>query len=272
MRTTLVKTSAIASALFLTVFLAVNAPLADLGVHPSGKTIPAKQALAQGSIVAWDDFESGNLTGGSGWLDDWHVRGWGGFNEPEITPLGQPYEGSYHLELNGHNSAERSVDLFGQSSLRLQFWAKVDLEGDYAECRVSPDGASWYAVKAWTRDTGYRFVDVDLSPYDMSSEFFVRFQIEDFGGYLHIDDLKIVQGEPVSAPTPAPTPTPSPPPSPTPTPTPEPSPEPQEPESVPEEPQETGGVTWQWFVPVIISAAGIAVTLITLRIRRRKHL
>jgi len=165
-------------------------------------SVLVKPAFAQDIIIAWDDFESGNWAGGSGWLDDWRVRGWSGFGDPEITPLGEPYEGSYHLKLNGYKYAERSVDLSGQSNLRLQFWAKVNLKGDYAECRISPDGTTWYAVKAWTHDTGYRFVDIDLSPYDMTSEFYIRFQIEDFGGSLYIDDLKVVQGAPPPAPAP----------------------------------------------------------------------
>ncbi|MGD0780537.1 MAG: hypothetical protein ABR954_07165 [Dehalococcoidales bacterium] len=162
-----------------------------------------KPAFAEvGNIIAQDNFESGNWAGGSGWLDDWQVYGWGGYSKPEIIPLEGPYEGSYHLKLGVKRYAKRAVNLSGRSSLRLQFWAKTSITDGSADCRVSPDGKNWYAIKTWTSSTSYSFIDVDLSSYKMTEAFYVRFMKNDDGiGFLYIDNIEIVQGVLTPVPT-----------------------------------------------------------------------
>ena len=139
-----------------------------------------------------DDFESGDWSGGSGWLADWSYVG-----SCEVTDSNQPYEGSYHLKMfEGDSYVRRDMDLSGESGLRLQFWAKTDSfkGGDY-ECRVSPNSTEWTTVKTWTGDNAYHFVDIDISPYTMSSQFWVEFRTaagNDNKDYLYIDELMIV--------------------------------------------------------------------------------
>jgi len=94
---------------------------------------------------------------------------------------------------------ERAADLSGRSGLRLQLWAKVNSfeGGDYVECLVSPDDATWSTVKTWTSadsDNTYHFVDIDLSPYTMSSEFWIAFDsgMNNKKDYFYVDDLRIV--------------------------------------------------------------------------------
>jgi hypothetical protein len=204
----------------LTTVIAFGNVLARRSLTDSGEGfLLVKPAFAQASsVIALDNFESGNWVGGSGWLDGWKISNDRGYGYPTTTPLDEPQEGSYHLKLRRYQWLKRPVDLSGKSNLRLQFWAKSSITKDSAECHVSPEGTNWYAVKAWTNEMGYRFVDIDLSPYKMSSEFYVRFRCDDFSsGYLYIDDLKIVQGTPtpattttpVSSPTPAQTTTPA---------------------------------------------------------------
>ncbi len=149
-----------------------------------------------------DDFESGDWSGGSGWLSpggsgwayEWHHQG-----SASVTTDGAPYGGSYHMEMTKGNSyVKRAADLSGQSGLRLQFQAKVSSfeGGDYMECLVSPDAISWTAVKTWTSadsDDTYHFVDIDLSPYAMSSEFWIAFDsgMNNKNDYFYVDDLRI---------------------------------------------------------------------------------
>ena len=145
--------------------------------------------------LATDDFESGGWSGGSGWVDAWHRQG-----SSSVTGDGSPYEGSYHLGMEKGNSyVERAANLSGQSGLHLQFQAKVSaFEGDdYMECLVSPDDTNWTAVKTWTSadsDDTYHFVDIDLAPYTMSSEFWIAFDsgMNSNKDYFYVDDLRIV--------------------------------------------------------------------------------
>ena len=147
-------------------------------------------------ITVTDNFESGNLTGGTGWLDNWTTAG-----TVTVTSANAPYAGTYHVQVDKGAEAKRSVDLTGQSSMRLKFQAKVTgLSGQrkaYAE--VSSDGTNWSIVRTWTTsdpDGVYQFDDIDLSPYTMSSQFWVRFRIDGAGGgsrSLYVDDIVISQ-------------------------------------------------------------------------------
>ena len=146
-------------------------------------------------IIASDDFESGGWSGGSGWLDAWTQTG-----DARITRSGSPYEGSYHLRMRSDDSyVKRAADLSGQSGLNLQFQAKVDKfeSGDEMYCQVSPDDTNWTTVKTWTNaddDNTYHLTDIDLSPYTMSSEFWIAFEsgMDHRNDYFYVDDLRIV--------------------------------------------------------------------------------
>ena len=147
-------------------------------------------------IIASDDFESGGWAGGSGWLDDWHHEG----DETSITTKDSPYEGSYHLRMRKDNSyVKRAADLSGQSAPHLWFQAKVDKfeSSDEMYCKVSPDGINWTTVKTWTNsddDNTYHLTDIDLSPYAMSSEFWIAFDsgMNHKNDLFYVDDLRIV--------------------------------------------------------------------------------
>ncbi len=147
-------------------------------------------------ITAYDDLESGGTSGGWGWLDTWAITG-----TVTVTSASAPYAGTNHMLVDKGADAKRSLDVFGQSALRLKFWAKVTgLSGQrQGHAEVSSDGTSWTEVRTWTTgdpDNVYAFEDIDLSPYTMSSQFWVRFSIDGAGGgtrSLYIDDLVISQ-------------------------------------------------------------------------------
>ena len=157
--------------------------------------------------MARDDFESGGWAGGSGWLS-----GWAALGEASVVKAGNPYEGSYHLRLRSSSGyAKRAVDLSDQSGLWLQFWAKVESfePGDEAELLVSSDGVIWTTAKSWTSadsDNTYRFVDIDLSPYAVSAQFWIAIdaQMSANDDHLFIDDMlrvKILPGAVLNLPS-----------------------------------------------------------------------
>ncbi|MBM3943989.1 MAG: hypothetical protein FJ317_00660, partial [SAR202 cluster bacterium] len=72
-------------------------------------------------ILAADDFESGNFSGGSGWLGAWTTSG-----DATVVSSGGPHGGTYHAQLQrGTGVMTRSVNLSGQSDVRWRFWAKA---------------------------------------------------------------------------------------------------------------------------------------------------
>jgi len=145
--------------------------------------------------LAWDDFESGGLTGGSGWLTDWIASG-----DYAVTTAGTAYQGSYHLQLRSSTGyATREVNLSGRTGVRLQFWAKADSfeTGENARLLVSSNGTTWTTVKTWVDgedDNVYRFWDLDLSAYPLTSTFWIAFDanMAQTSDYFYVDDLNIV--------------------------------------------------------------------------------
>jgi len=145
--------------------------------------------------LAWDDFESAGLTGGSGWLTTWQASG-----DYAVTTAGTAYQGSYHLRLrsdDGH--ATREVDLSGKSNVHLQFWAKANsFEGaENAQLLVSSNGSTWTTVKTWVNgddDNVYHFWDFDLSAYSLTSTFWIAFDsnMGQTSDQLYVDDVNIV--------------------------------------------------------------------------------
>jgi hypothetical protein len=145
-------------------------------------------------VTASDDFESGGWAGGTGWLYDWAVAGDAG-----VVTTGVPYQGTYHLRLRRADGyAERAVDLSSQPNARLQFWAKANSfeAGETAQCLVSENGTVWTPVHTWVDgddDNVYHFFDIDLTPYTLSSGFWIAYEANMSGtnDFLYVDDLQI---------------------------------------------------------------------------------
>ncbi len=145
-------------------------------------------------LMAEEDFESGDWSGGTGWLGDWTHTGFS-----NVTAAGAPYDGNYHLMLQSTDGyAARAADLSTESIAHLQFWAKVDAfeGGDFAYCLVSSDGASWDTVYTWDNtddDNTYHYYDIDLSGYDLTEEFWIAFQagMSKEDDYFYVDDISI---------------------------------------------------------------------------------
>lgn len=159
------------------------------GVTPSAKVSRAWE------VIARDDFDSGDWTGGTGWTGGWSYSG-----EALVTSSGIPYEGACHLRLRGDNGVvSRTVDLSGQISAHLSFWAKMSFTGpsDTITCRISHDGTNWTTVYTWTQTSGdgfYRYYDIVLNPYGLTSDFYISFlaDMTSTDDTFYVDDLQVV--------------------------------------------------------------------------------
>jgi len=157
-----------------------------------GNTFSTTDCFLYGGI-ACDAFETGGWSGGHGWLWGWWHSG-----ESAVVTSGTTYGGTYHLRLRSSTGyVDRAANLSGRSNVHLQFWAKVNSfeSADALSLLVGPSG-SMAVARTWTpadSDNVYHFVDIDLSPYTMSSEFYVAFDagMSGTGDYFYADDMVI---------------------------------------------------------------------------------
>ena len=154
-----------------------------------------KMTTSAGPTSPTDDFESGDFAGGTAWLQDWTVTA-----EVSVITLDGPQQGTYHMKVDKAGEAKRDADLSGQSNLRWQFWAKIS--GNFTGAKkghahISENGSAWTEVWTWDNQSNkdvYEFIDIDLSPYTMTSQFWVRFTVDGTGPQsrvLYVDDLRI---------------------------------------------------------------------------------
>jgi hypothetical protein len=180
----------------------VDAEIADAGQSVNYQLAEAINGLTPGvkisnawEVIAADDFESGGLTGGDGWLGGWEYDG-----DADVVTNGAPYDGLYHLRLRSSaGSVSREVDLGQQVNPYLRFWAKAESFefGDVAACRVSPDGSTWTTVKTWTQtdaDAVYYYYEFPLNSYGFTDTFYISFasNMDSTADFLYIDDLDVV--------------------------------------------------------------------------------
>lgn len=160
-------------------------------------------------LIAQDDFESGTLEGGEGWIAPWEGEGYA-----SVKPSSKAKQGSHVAIIWGKKEGSyimRSTDLSSAIKPRLRFWGRASQfwlnplhseKEDYATVQVSQDKDNWYTVAAWTRKDNkkpYRFVEVDLSSYVGTSQFWLKISvfyksIQMVGDrpIFYIDDIKIV--------------------------------------------------------------------------------
>ncbi len=135
-----------------------------------GQGPPGAPAAIQ---IAADGFESSTFDGGSGaWLGSWSATA-----EATIVSTDGPYEGTYHLRLEGNTGlAKREVDVTGLTDLRLRFYAKsISFEtGETATVSASTDDISYTTLRVWRDgedDNVYRTEDLDLSVIGTSTRY-----------------------------------------------------------------------------------------------------
>lgn len=191
--------------------------------------IPAKAEkgypiLQAGSILAAEDWESGDFNGGTGWLESsWTISDTGVIVFDSEEPIG-----TYHVRM--HKTGQylyRSVNLQGLSNVHLVFdWKGRSFEedGNMALVEVNDNaGSGWVEVfRHSDNNFVYNSEDIDLSGYSvqMSSNFTVRFSLVATKGrdYAYFDNIQFQLPDPTPEPTGTPEPTSTPEPTPEPTP------------------------------------------------------
>ncbi len=160
-------------------------------------TITVTQPGGDPVSLASDGFESRNFSGGSGaWVGAWATSGdtslrWNRDN---------PHSGSGHVRLRNSNGyLERVVNLEGASSVHLTFWAKVRSfeSNDTAEVWVSSNGSEYTRVHVITSavsNNAYLAYDIDLSGFDMTSNFHIVFdaEMDSSKDLFFVDDIDII--------------------------------------------------------------------------------
>jgi len=172
--------------------ISINSAVTPPTSTPTATATPTPTATPH--PIASEDFESDSWSGGTGWAGSWtHST-----SNSAVTTSGTAHGGSYHLQVVSNNGqASRTVNLFGATGARLQFYWRADsFEGqEYAQVRVN-DGA-WHEVLRVDNgqdDNTYHSIDIDLSGYAMTSNFQVQVEAHmgDTGDYFYIDDLETV--------------------------------------------------------------------------------
>ncbi len=141
--------------------------------------------------LASDGFESGDASGGFGWLGPWQSNG------PFVASGEDPHEGDWHLVVPPGLFVYRALDLTDQEGVHLRFWSRLSLEGsDRAFVLVSSMKYGWQFVKEFTPVEGdgeYRLYDIDLSGMQMSDSFTLGFYslLGPQSDPWHIDDVEL---------------------------------------------------------------------------------
>lgn len=142
------------------------------------------------AIIASDGFESGGLSGGTGWNSSWSPS-------EGASVVGQSaHSGTDALQLLASAQVDRSLNLATATAPTLTFWARLAGFGlrDSAAVSVSSNGTSYTTLKSWARtdaDGLYRQWTFDLSGFALTSSFHVRFQATSTAGSFDIDDVAV---------------------------------------------------------------------------------
>lgn len=141
------------------------------------------------TTLAFDGFESGDATGGTGWAAAWSR---GTFTLGE----GGARSGSRYLDMAASGEAQRTADSGGRDGVHVRFWARFSSieSGDGASLRVSANGATWLGYSLFTpdkNDNAWHLYDIVL-PFDSPSQVFLRFVANmDDEDVWRVDNLEV---------------------------------------------------------------------------------
>jgi hypothetical protein len=148
---------------------------------------------AAGSTIAWDGFESGNGAGGGGWMANWAFDG-----NAIVYNGGLPHGGTYHLMLQyGDGVASRTVDMTIVTAAHLRFWWKATSFEPGETAAIEVYDGMWHTVLTVNdgQDDGdYHLADINLSSYNMVSDFKVKAasDMNSSTDYFYVDDIAIL--------------------------------------------------------------------------------
>ena len=148
--------------------------------------------------LAFDDFESADAAGGSGWLGAWQSTA------SFATSGDMPHAGNWQQDLSSGVFTYRAADLSGQERVHLRFWSRLSRAAPSHRAFVlvsRGEGLGWQVVKELSdaeADGAYHLYDIDLSGIEMSAGFLVGFYslLDPATDIWYIDDVELVRAPP----------------------------------------------------------------------------
>jgi hypothetical protein len=169
----------------------------------SGNTRPATLVINNAASVTAnfapmpeisENFESGNLTGGTGWNGPWSNP-----SNATVTNSNSPNNGSgYHLWMQGQGSLHRAANLTPYSEAILEFYWRINADAitDYLYVEMSNNGTNWTVMATLDNRAGqdvYIWRQIFIPPTFRTETFQVRFRSNgnDATDYFYLDDIRI---------------------------------------------------------------------------------
>ncbi|RME79506.1 MAG: hypothetical protein D6784_00615, partial [Chloroflexi bacterium] len=142
--------------------------------------------------IASHNFDDNKWNGGTGWNGPWSR-----VNSPAPN-MGtrSPHSAPRMLRLRNTAQAARTVNLTGVTGAQLTFWwkARAFESGDKAVVQIN-DGSSHtiFTINNGDDDDNWHKATIDLSSYNMTSNFEIRFKMQGNSDkdYLYLDDIEI---------------------------------------------------------------------------------
>src|SRR3990172_3038120 len=147
--------------------------------------------------LAFDDFESGDGSGGAGWLGPWQPSG------SYAISGDAPHAGAWQLDLSLGGAVSRVTNLAGHQDVHLRFWARLSPSNAWSRAFVTVDsrGDGWDLIWQFRDGDGdgvYRRYDIDLSGIEIAHDLTVTFYgvLNPFADRWHVDDVELVTMSP----------------------------------------------------------------------------
>ncbi len=178
-----------------------GAPIAGItdgfaGAAPEIGAYEVPEASADPVLIASENFESGNWSGGTGWKDPaWTV------NSPAYVNAATAY-GAYNAQLRNSTSAiTRAVDLSGSSDVVLSLRSKrQSFETGDSVLIEFDNGSGWQTLKTLTGNANWPKYDIQLPGPMVGSSQRIRMRSGMNAGddYAYFDSIE-VKGRPVQS-------------------------------------------------------------------------
>jgi len=173
-------------------------PLPPPSPAPTATPVSSPTPVPVYTRLAFDDFESADAGGGSGWLGPWQST------VPFATSGEMPHSGNWQQDLSSGVFAFRAGDVSGQAGLHLRFWSRFSRTDPSHRAIImvsDKDGLDWQVVGELSdadADGVYHLYDIDLSAIDMSQGLRVGFfrVLDPARDVWHIDDVELARAEP----------------------------------------------------------------------------
>ena len=181
---------------------------AQIGVYPVSSFCFIEGIQTESTIVS-DNFESGDGSGGANWSSDWELNG------AIVTTDNSPFEGAYHLEIEGNDNPKRNRSCDG-SCQRVDYsfaWRANGLANteDAYIYLIDSEGTEFEILfidgqgdddNTWRKETGSLSTAVDGFVFNNNTDQIFEFRTTgdwDNGDFAWIDDIELTFGSEINS-------------------------------------------------------------------------